>query len=103
MSGVGICGRKPRSSPENFTVSGIARKMKVCHYRAMKRFPLFIALPLFAVTMSAQSPTPSDGRDIKFEDPLLDKMVGNWRVVRKLGERRPADAPAPAAWVSHPH
>src|SRR5437870_13462306 len=51
----------------------------------MKRFPLLIALLLVAVTMAAQSPTPSDGRDVKFEDPLLDKLVGNWSVVRKFG------------------
>jgi hypothetical protein len=34
--------------------------------------------------MSAQSPTPTDGREAKFEDALLDKLVGNWRVVRKV-------------------
>ena len=73
--------------------------MKVCHYRGMKRFPLFIALPLFAVTMSAQSPTPSDGRDAKFEDPLLDKLVGNWRVVRKLGDGRTAENTVRVGWV----
>jgi len=73
--------------------------MKVCHYRGMKRFPLFIALPLFAVTMSAQSPTPPDGRDAKFEDPLLDNLVGNWRVVRKLGDGRTAENTVRVGWV----
>src|SRR5205085_10268778 len=65
----------------------------------MKRFPLLIALPLFAVTMSAQSPTPSDGRDVKFEDPLLDKLVGNWRVVRKFGDGRTAENTVRVVWV----
>ena len=65
----------------------------------MKRFPLFIVLPLFAVTMSAQSPTPSDGRDVKFEDPLFDKLVGNWRVVRKFGDGRTAENTVRVGWV----
>jgi len=65
----------------------------------MKRFRLFIALPLFAVTMSAQSPTPSDGRDVKFEDPLLDKLVGHWRVVRKFGDGRTAENTVRVGWV----
>ena len=73
--------------------------MKVCHYRGMTRFPLFIALPLLALTMSAQSPTPSDGRDAKFEDPLLDKLVGNWRVVRKFGDGRTAENTVRVGWV----
>ena len=49
--------------------------------------------------MSAQSPTPSDGRDAKFEDPLLDKLVGNWRVVRKLGDGRTAENTVRVGWV----
>jgi len=65
----------------------------------MKRFPLFIALPLFVVTMSAQSPTPSDGRDVKVEDPLLDKLVGNWRVDRKFGDGRTAENTVRVGWV----
>ena len=56
----------------------------------MTRFSVSAALLLVAITMSAQSPTPSDGREAKFEDALLDKLVGNWHVVRKFGDGRTA-------------
>src|SRR6201982_186009 len=65
----------------------------------MKRFFLFLALPLLAATMSAQSPSPSDGREAKFEDPLLDNLVGNWRVVRKFGDGRTAENTVRVGWV----
>jgi hypothetical protein len=44
----------------------------------MRRFSLLVAITLFAATMSAQSPTPADGRDATFADPLLDNLVGVW-------------------------
>jgi hypothetical protein len=52
----------------------------------MKRFSVFAALSLVAATMGAQSPSPADGREAKFEDPLLNKLAGNCRVVRKFGD-----------------
>jgi Protein of unknown function (DUF1579) len=65
----------------------------------MKRFPVFAALSLFAVTMSAQSPPPTDGREAKFDDPLLDKLVGNWHVVRRFGDGHTAENTVRAGWV----
>jgi hypothetical protein len=65
----------------------------------VKRFPVFAALSLVAVTMSAQSPTPTDGREAKFEDALLDKLVGNWHVVRRFGDGRTAENTVRVGWV----
>jgi len=65
----------------------------------VKRFPVFAALSLVAVTMSAQSPTPTDGREAKFEDALLDKLVGNWHVVRKFGDGRTTENTVRVGWV----
>jgi len=65
----------------------------------MKRFLVFAALSLVAATMSAQPPTPTDGREAKFEDPLLDKLVGNWHVVRKFGDGRTAENNVRVGWV----
>jgi hypothetical protein len=65
----------------------------------MKRFCVFAALSLVAGTMSAQSPSPSDGREAKFEDSLLDKLVGNWHVVRKFGTGRTAENTVRVGWV----
>ena len=65
----------------------------------MKRFPAFAALSLVAATMSAQSPTPTDGREAKFEDSLLDKLAGNWRVARKFGDGRTAENTVRVGWV----
>jgi hypothetical protein len=65
----------------------------------MKRFSVFAALSLVAATMGAQSPPPPDGREAKFEDPLLDKLVGNWRVVRKFGDGHTAENTVRVGWV----
>ena len=65
----------------------------------MKRFSVFAALLLVALTMSAQSPTPNDGREAKFEDSLLDKLAGNWRVVRKFGDSHTAENTVRVGWV----
>src|SRR4029078_12023625 len=65
----------------------------------MKRFSVFAALLLVAVTISAQSPTPNDGREAKFEDSLLDKLAGNWRVVRKFGDSHTAENTVRVVWV----
>ena len=50
----------------------------------MNRFPVSAALSLVAVTMSAQSPTPTDGPEA---NSLPDKVARNWRVVRDEAER----------------
>ncbi len=65
----------------------------------MKRFPVFAAFSLAAVTIGAQSPAPVDGREAKFEDALLDKLVGNWHVVRKFGNGRTAENTVRVGWV----
>ena len=65
----------------------------------MKRFPACAALLLVSATMGAQSPTPTDGAEAKFEDPLLDKLVGNWRVARKFGDGRIAENTLRVGWV----
>src|SRR4029077_8981883 len=65
----------------------------------VKRFPVFAALSLVAVTMSAQSPTPTDGREAKFEDALLDKLVGKWHGVRKFGAGISDENTVRVGWV----
>jgi Protein of unknown function (DUF1579) len=65
----------------------------------MRHFPLLVAITLFAATMSAQTPTPADGRDATFADPLLDNFVGVWHVVRKFGDGRTAENTVRIGWV----
>jgi hypothetical protein len=65
----------------------------------MKRFSLLLAIPFFAATMSAQTPTPADGRDATFTDPLLDNFVGVWHVARKFGDGHTAENTVRSDWV----
>src|SRR5690242_6551012 len=102
MSEAGICGRKPRSSPENFSVSSIARKMKVCHYACYEAFSRVRSSSARRAYVKRAISNPNSGRGAKFEVPLPDKLAANGRVPRKFDDGRTAENPVRVGGVLNP-
>jgi hypothetical protein len=53
---------------------------------------------LAALSMAQEKPVPLDGPKVVFADPLLDKMVGNWKVGGTIRGRSVAQT-VQAEWV----
>ena len=43
-------------------------------------------------------PPPLDGPDVRFEDPLLDRLAGQWHLTRRIG-RRLEENRVKAGWI----
>lgn len=65
----------------------------------MKRFPLLLMIALVAALAFGQTPTPPPEPEKPFTDPLLDGLVGDWHVSRRLGSGRTAENTLHVEWV----